>query len=178
MMMRCLEAGGLSPIYDKGADVMNHSAPLDYVPNPNGFYQFTNEITPDFVQLYDGMLVKCPIRKLLWLPLGDYKLVIMKRDPIEIRASMSKWTPYQSWGKDEVITHTYDLFIDSLIVELTKRGDMDVTILNYADIVTNPIVEFTKLISWGVDVPAMAALVQPELYRLKLEDIYGKSRAE
>ena len=68
MMMRCLEAGGLVPVYDKNADVMNHSAPKDYVPNPNGYYQFGGDINPAFARLHDGKVVKFPISNLKDLP--------------------------------------------------------------------------------------------------------------
>jgi len=171
MLMRCLEAGGLTPSYDNNADEMNSSATFDYIPNPNGFYQFTNEITSDFFQLYDGKLIKCPIRDLIKLPIGEYKLVFVKRNPIEIRASMGSWTPYQSWGQDEVLTYFYEEYLSVLFDELEKRGDFDITILNYSDVINNPMKEFNKLKHWGVDIQKMNDMVQPELYRLKLEEI-------
>jgi hypothetical protein len=170
MLMRCLEAGGLSVSYDKESDTMNEYAPSDYIPNPNGFYQFTNEITDQFVNLYDGKAIKCPIRDLLKLPKGEYKLVLLKRNPKEIRASMEKWTPYHSWGKDEVITYFYAEYFADLITQLTARGDMDITVLNYKNIVSDPVAEFTKISHWGVDINSMAAKVDESLYRLKLEE--------
>lgn len=168
MMMRCLESGGLNPAYDKESNSMNESAPDDYIPNPNGFYQFVNEIGEGFIG-YDGMVIKCPIRELATLPLHQYKVVLLKRNPAEIRASMGKWTPYESWGKDEVLTYLYNWYFDKVIARCTARGDMEITVLNYADIIANPIVEFTKLASWGIDVNAAASLVDETLYRLKLE---------
>ena len=169
MMMRCLTAGGLVPVYDKEADIMNISGPDDYVPNPNGFFQFTYEIGENFATLYDGKLIKCPIRSLIHLPIHNYKLVFIKRDPTEIRASMGRWTPYTSWGKDEVITYMYNWYLNKIFTRLQARGDFDITILNYAEIVANPVLEFTKLSSWGIDVNAAAALVDDSLYRHRLE---------
>lgn len=171
MMMRCLEAGGLPVVYDKDANRMNESAPSDYVPNPNGFYQFNYEISDQFATIYDGKAIKCPIRKLVGLPQGNYKLVFMKRNPAEIRASMGKWTPYQSWGKDEVLTYFTTEYFAALQTMLTARGDMDITVLNYSAIVANPLLEFAKISHWGVDINAMAAMVQPELYRFNLENL-------
>lgn len=169
MMMRCLEAGGLTPVFDKESDLLNESAPSDYIPNPNGFYQFTNKITEDFAKLHDGKLIKCPIRDLIKLPLHDYKMVFMYRNPAEIRSSMKRWQSFESWGKDEVLTYFYGEYLTALFDELNKRRDMEITVLNYSDVVSNPIQEFKKLASWGVDIPAMVAMVQPELYRIKLE---------
>lgn len=169
MMMRCLEAGGLIPVYDKNADSMNESAPDDYIPNPNGFYHFDYEIGSGFSE-YDGRVIKCPIRKLINLPIHQYKVAIIKRNPAEIRASMSKWTPYHSWGKDEMITYIYDWYLNKIITKCKDRGDMDITVLNYADVIANPTVEFTKLISWGIDIKACTQMVDSSLYRLKLEN--------
>ena len=168
MLMRCLKAGGLTLVYDKQADSMNKSAPLDYIPNPNGFYQFTNIITEKFNKLYEGKLIKCPIRDLLRLPKGEYKLLFIKRNPKEIRASMGRWQPYRSWGRDEVLTYFYEEYLEVFFESLKERGDFDITILNYADIVANPIKEFNKL-NWGLNIKKMASMVDPELYRLKFE---------
>lgn len=172
MMMRCLEAGGLFPSYRPEAELdFNASAPENYAPNPNGFYQFGGEVDSSFNEVYDGKLVKLPIRDLLKLPQGDYKLVLLKRNPAEIRASMARWTPYTSWGRDEVITYFYDLYFDTLVTELSERTDISITILNYADIVANPEQEFVKLLDagWSFDVASASALVDESLYRLRLE---------
>ena len=169
MLMRCLEAGGLTPVYDKSADTMNDSAPLGYIPNPNGFYQFTNEITEHFAELYEGKLIKCPVRSLLTLPTHEYKLAFIKRDPKEIRASMQRWTPLNSWGKDEAITYLYDKYVDSVLDQLQQRGDFAITILRYASIVKHPQSELAKLAHWGISIPKMLPLIDESLYRLRLE---------
>jgi len=169
MMMRCLEAGGLVPSFTE-VD-LNVSAPPDYIPNPNGFYQFDGEVNSSFYETYNGKLIKLPIRHLLELPQGEYKLVLLKRNPAEIRASMERWTPHTSWGQDEVITYFYDLYFNELIAKLSERTDISITILNYADIVANPEQEFTKLVDagWDIDVASASALVDETLYRLRLE---------
>lgn len=169
MMMRCLEAGGLSPVYDADADKMNESAPEDYIPNPNGFYQFGNEIGEGFAG-YDGRVIKCPIQQIVKLPIGNYKMVVLKRNPVEIRTSMARWTPYRSWGRQESLTYIYDWYLARVAEMVAARGDIQVTILNYADIVANPTAEFTKLAGWGINVAACAAMVDSSLYRLRLEE--------
>lgn len=168
MLMRCLEAGGLNPIFDPTSDNMNNIIG-DYVPNPNGFYQFTGEVTPAFYEQYKGRLVKCPIRAMLTLPAGNYKVAINYRDPVEIRMSMAKWTPFQSWGSDEAITYIYDEYINTLVSELEKRKDMDVTIIRFDSVLTNPANEFQKLADkgWPIDITNIVDKVHPELYRNK-----------
>lgn len=168
MLMRCLEAGGLTPVFNKQADSMNKSAPLGYIPNPNGFYQFTNIISNRFIHLYENKLIKCPIRYLLKLPEGEYKLAFIKRNPKEIRASMKKWTPYQSWGKDEVLTYLYNEYVDEVLFQISKRKDIDITVLNYFDIVIDPVGELSKLSFWNIDVNKAALVVDESLYRLRL----------
>ena len=171
MLMRCLEAGGLDPVYDRSSDTMNHSAPTDYVPNPNGFYQFNGEITPAFYDQYKGKLIKCPIRQSLNLPLGKYKVILLKRNPEEIRKSMASWTPFDSWGPDEVITYFYDEYMDALKSKLLERGDMEITEVNYKDIVKSPqeVFEFIQSSGWEIDPEKCAAMVDSGLYRNRLE---------
>lgn len=173
MMMRCLEAGGLTPAFDKESDSMNEGAPFDYIPNPNGFYQFNWDVTENFYNFYKGRLVKCPVRSLPSLPAGNYKLCFIKRNPVEIRKSMAKWTPFNSWGSDETITYFYDLYVDSVIASLQLRTDFNIVKLNYKNVVENPTLQFQKLVDagWPVNITAMASMVQPELHRNKLENV-------
>lgn len=173
MMMRCLEGGGLMVVVDPEQDTANILAPDNYIPNPNGFYQFSEEITSEFYEKYKGNLIKCPLRDLLKLPEGNYKLVFIKRDPKEIRASMARWTPYQSWGDEEVLTYFYDEYLDELFRRLKQRDDIDITILNYAEVVAEPITAFDTLVKrgWNINAVEAAKLVDPELHRLRLENL-------
>lgn len=165
MMMRCLEAGGLSAVCDKSIDVLLNSSSVDgYVPNPNGFYQFNREVYPDFCDEYKGKVVKLYFKDLMKLQPEKCSIVFVVRDPNEIRASMKKWTPYKSWGSNLVATY----FMDEILSMLQDKFK-DITILNYADIIKDPETEFSKL-NFPIDVKKSAGMVQPELYRLKLEN--------
>jgi len=170
MMMRCLEAGGLTPVYDKAADAMNHSAPSDYVPNPNGFYQFNGAITPAFSNRYDGKLIKFPISKLKELPQGEYKVILLKRAAKEIRMSMAKWTPFSSWGGQEAITYIQVKYLNAAKKILSEKG-AEVIEVNYRDIVKNPLAAF-QIISdagWPINPALCAEKVDAYLHRNKLE---------
>ncbi len=169
MLMRLLKEGGLDPIYNPASDSMNNIIG-DYTPNPNGFFQFTSQIDETFYELYKGKLIKCPIRELLNLPEGNYKVVINQRNPEEIRMSMRKWTPYQDWGKDEILTYLYEEFMNTLISKLQEREDINLTILSYNKIVDNPEEQFQKLVDngWPLDISLMTKDLYPELYRNKI----------
>jgi hypothetical protein len=171
MMMRCLEAGGLVAVYDKTQDVMNHSAPTDYVPNPNGFYQFAQEVTPSFYQQYKGRLVKYPIREINKLPVGKYKVILLHRNPEEIRASMARWTPFNSWGGAETVTYFYDQFMAAAKEMLLKRNDVELLEVNYRDIVNSPSATFGAIKKFGfpIDVNECVLKVDISLYRNNLE---------
>lgn len=171
MMMRCLEAGGLVAVYDKLQDVMNHSASGDYTPNPNGFYQFNQEITPGFYGQYKGKLVKYPIREVNNLPPGNYKIILLHRNPEEIRASMSRWTPFESWGKDELLTYFYDLVMLTIKQTLLNRDDVDLLEVNYKDVVNSPLETFNTIKDFGfpIDVDECVSKVDSSLYRNNLE---------
>lgn len=174
MMMRCLTAAGLEGAYDEDIsirlDLLNNS---DYQPNPNGFYQLKNQPNEFTVSLYEGKLLKFPFRKLTKLPQGDYKICFLKRNPAEIEKSMQSFTPHRSWGRDSLVLEFYDQITDAIINNLQQRTDINLTVLNYADIVANPTIEFTKLYNngWPIDVSIASSLVDDSLYRFRLENI-------
>lgn len=171
MLMRCLEAGGLKAVFDKSSDSMNHSAPKDYIPNPNGFYQFNGEINPLFYEMNKGKLIKFPIREISKLPQGEYKIILLKRNPKEIRASMAKWTPFQSWGNDEAVTYIYNKYMNGIKTILEQRNDVDLIEVNYKDIVNSPLetFEYIRDSGWGINSELCAEKVDSSLYRNNLE---------
>lgn len=173
MMMRCLEAGGMDVAYDDSQEILNTIHGRDgYMPNTNGFYALSEDFSrKDFYQIYQGKTLKCPFRNLATLPEGKYKLVFIKRNPKEIRASMEAFTPGVHWGSDMDMLDQYDVIIDGLLNLLESRKDMDILVLNYSDIVSNPIVEFTKMkeAGWNIDVDKCASMVDESLHRFKLE---------
>lgn len=174
MMMRCLEAGGMAADYDDSQEELNTlGSAKGYIPNPNGFYALAEDFQrPDFYEAHEGHVLKYPFRNLLTLVGGKYKLLFLKRNPEEIRLSMQAFAPDRSWGEDELLLDDYDQIVDSIIKLSSYRPDIDVIVLEYADIVKDPVAEFTKLraAGWEFDIEKAAAMVQPELHRLKLED--------
>lgn len=164
MMMRCLEAGGMQAIYGGDQDFLNVMHEQDgYQPNPNGFYALDNlqEFQrPDFVQEYDGMLVKVPAGDALHLPPGDYRILFMWREPREILKSMATFTPYSTFAYEPVI-HFYDQAVASFVARTGAE------IVRYGDVLRDPLSTLATLVGdgWPIDAEKAAACVDPALYR-------------
>lgn len=174
MMMRCLIAGGMTAVWDNDQDQLNLIwGRGNYLPNPNGFYALDEREfnRPDFVDEYDGHLIKCPYNKLLELPIAAYRLVFLRRSPAEIRTSMAQFTPGRSWAKNEALTYLYIPIMAELHQRILARGDVTLTILQYAEIVAHPHIEFAKLAKagWPIDVTLASRMVEDALYRSRLE---------
>lgn len=175
MMMRCLEAGGLTPVFEEVLDRiwdLNYST-QDYHPNPNGFYHMDDYMYdwPSFYQDTKGKVIKVPRADLQILREGKYKVIFMVRNPEEIRASMRKFVPHQSWGQVEVNTYFYDQIKEATLSRARLNKGLEILEINYADVVENPEREFAKIKKFGfpIDTKAASAMVEPNLYRLKLE---------
>jgi len=175
MMMRCLSSAGLDGAYDEDFNIaleLSSNNP-NYQPNPNGFYQLKNQPNEFTIDLYEGKVLKFPFRKLTKLPQGDYKICFIKRNPAEIEKSMQSFFPHKSWGRDSLVLEFYVQVTNAIINNLQQRSDVNLTVLNYADIVSNPTNEFTKLYNngWPIDVSIASSLVDDSLYRFRLENI-------
>lgn len=166
MLMHALAAGGLTPVYDIFSDEMNRTL-TDYVPNPNGFYQYAGNVDSSFYVANKGKLIKCARTELLNLPPGNYKIAFIRRNPVEIRRSMAKWTPYSTWGNCEAATYLYEEYTNALVDYLQTRGDCEVTVLDYNALLEDSTKELSKLSTWPIDTAKAANVVDPSLYRNK-----------
>ncbi len=173
MMMRCFEAGGMDVASDNSQEELNHSFNTpDYIPNPNGFYALNEDFSrPDFAEVYAGKTLKFPFQLLEKLPVGDYKVLILRRNPEDIRASMSAFMPHTPWGRDALVLDLYEEVFGGLIKSLEARGDFSITVLEYADVVRDPTTAFEKLVAagWPIDVEKAVSQVDETLHRFKLE---------
>lgn len=175
MMMRCLEGGGLPSVFDPFLDyrwgVTTGSS--DYHPNPNGFYNRDDYDVdwPSFYTDYSGKSIKVPRLSLHLLPEGKYKLLFMVRNPVEILASMRAFSPFLSWGKMEMSVYLYETLKDATLQRIASRSDYEILEVEYASVVSNPVMEFQRIADFGfpIDVSKAALLVDESLYRFQLE---------
>jgi hypothetical protein len=158
MCMQALEAGGLDAVYSKRRDEeMNKRwGDADYRPNDN-YYELDVEdyVRGDLQQRYDGKLVKCLWGGVLRLPLGEYRVVFMRRPAEEIRMSLMAF-----FGSDYAARQVPDLdrSMDNVINVLRdRRSFKSVDVLWYRDVLERPRECFASL-NWPID-PDKAATV-------------------
>lgn len=93
MMMHCLEAGGLRPFWDSERDDWASSNPVEVNPQ-NQLREITDTTWEDFQanpKKYDGRLLKIITKYgYLRLPKWDYRVLLMVRNPEEIRQSFAR----------------------------------------------------------------------------------------
>jgi len=170
MMMQALVAGGLEPAFNKSRENMNQQfGDEDYKPNAKGFYELNRSQyrALDFPKAHEGKVLKCLYGGINKIIAGDYKIVFMMRNFEEIRQSYDAF-----FDTDATLdVDQYTAIMANTIGILQQRRDVDLTVLNYRDVIDNPVKEFTKLAHWGINVEEAAKVVDPELLRFKLEDL-------
>ncbi|MDB4614620.1 sulfotransferase family protein [bacterium] len=170
MMMRMLEAGGISPLTDK-----ERTPDED---NPNGYYELeiVKQIAKDDTWLADapGLSVKMIYSLLKDLPADDryqYRVLFMRRELDEVLASQARML--QRSGKESNVP---DAYMKTLFQRELEKFDvwvagqpsikmMDVNyngILHQSDVWLNRIAMF---LDGEVDPVQMASIIDRSLYR-------------
>lgn len=169
MMMQMLEAGGVPPLAD-----FQRKADDD---NPKGYYELEPvkqlKTHPEALDQAEGKAVKVIHMLLTDLPSGHrYKVLFMRRDISEVVASQRKML--SRTGKqgaalpDAALIKVFEgqlVKVDKWLAEQSHIQCMDVP---HREVVTKP-AEVAGLVNaflgGGLDEPAMAAAVDPALYR-------------
>lgn len=170
MAMKMLDAGGLSVIQD-GIRVADED-------NPKGYYE--DERIRDLADTQDkswfrelrGRVVKVVSSLLQYLPQDNfYKVVFVRRDLHEVLASQQKMLDRReevSDADDEAMLKMYEQHLEKVQFQLRFREYIDVLYVNYRDVLSDPRREAGRLngfLGGSLDVDAMAAVVDPSLYR-------------
>lgn len=171
MMMRMLAAGGLPPLTD-GLRAPDRD-------NPNGYFEFeavkrTRE-DPSWVASAAGCAVKMVHLLLPDLPAAspgrEHRVVLMRRRLDEMVASQRRML--ERLGRDpgplpdERRAEIFRAQLDETERWLAARADFRWLRMDYNALVEGPVPHLERLSAFlgGLDVPAMAAVVDPELYR-------------
>lgn len=174
MMMKALEAGGMEAVYRQSRDEMkNRYADEQYDPNIGGLYELEREDyqKPDFPRGYEGKLIKAlrlgPGRMRV-MPSG-IKVLWMHRDHEEQRQSYMAFFG-QKPPSVEQIAQQCELGLESA----KNRRDTEVLEVQYTDVIEHPHEVFTRIAQFfgvNLDIAAAAAVVNPELYRFRREEL-------
>lgn len=167
MMMKALEAGGIPAVYNASRNMMNDKfGDEDYKINDGGFYELTKDEyqDPDFPNNCDGKVVKYLWGGMYRLKAGQPKTVIFMRRPIsEISDSY-----------EAAFGHIHPICIpelsdklDDLQDILQQRKDINLIVIQYHDVIKNPVKVFRELKEQGlpINVEEATKVVNPELYR-------------
>lgn len=171
-MMQALAAGGLEAAYDKRRN--EHIASLgddQYSPNPSGVFEisFAEYDQPDFPLSYREKLIKVFADGIYNLAQHEYKIVFMLRDPEEIRQSYEAML--SSLSERRYRLRDYQAKTQRCLAYLAQRPDVQHVVLNYRDVVFNPLRWFSFLrgAGWPIDTERAARVVDPKLYRFRRE---------
>lgn len=167
MMMQILRAGGIRTSFDDSR--------LPDQNNPKGYYELEggkiiNKLMDGSFPLnrYRGKFIKITAYGLKFLPLGKYKIIYSERNIEEILDSMEKMIGKEDSNREE----TRETFIKlNTIVKkyIQEREDMDVLLVNYNNILSNPKNNISKILDF-LEMPndilaQMIDAVDNKLYR-------------
>ncbi|MDV4166497.1 sulfotransferase family protein [Rhodovulum sp. FJ3] len=169
MMMRMLEAGGISPVVDG-----ERKANAD---NPMGYYEFepVKALKEDSSWVADstGHAVKVIYKLVYDLPNNvPYRIVFMQRDIEEVLSSQEKMMRRDGLDPDTIGRDLlYNLF-QTDVMDFRRwaevQGNIQIMYADYRRMVDEPeemsrhIAEF---LDQDLDIQAMASVVDPDLYR-------------
>jgi hypothetical protein len=176
MLMEALEAGGMSVVKSEARDEFN-SAHSDgyYKPNPGSLYEapLDEMRAPGWPRQHDGRVVKVVVPLLHHLAVHHYCVVMMKRDPEEIRQS------YEAAFGERIQPGRVERCVEQAEEQLRNRKDVrDISVIWYRDVLANPMKALSMMPGplywpgsqyWPFDVEKAAAAIKPGRCRFKRE---------
>lgn len=170
MMMKMLEAGGISPMTDQ-----IRTADTD---NPKGYYEFERVKKLDkgdtaWLPEARGKVVKVISALLKHLPPSEqYRVIFVRRNMNEILASQRKMLINRGEDPDKQddaqMAILFEKHLSQVESWLAAQPNIKVLYLQYSDILSNPLPEIEKLnafLGGSLDTARMAEAVDPALYR-------------
>jgi hypothetical protein len=170
MIMKMLEAGGL-PVLTDGLRTADED-------NPKGYYEvervkeLAREADKGWLAEARGKGLKVISYLLKSLPpTFNYRVVFIRRDLEEVLASQRKMLARRGETEDTPPERMRALFEDDLwraSYQLKRRPEFETIELHYSGVLAQPLEEAQRLAAFlggGLDVEAMAAAVDPQLYR-------------
>ena len=169
MVMKMLEAGGISPLTD-------HIRTADD-DNPKGYYEFERakklkEGDVAWLPEAQGKVVKLIGALLVELPTNyEYRVLFMRRNIEEVLASQTKMLERRDEEKkvdDETMAVLFQKHIKQVEDWMDKQSNLRFVDVNYYAMLEDPlpqVEQINRFLGGELDAAAMAAVVDPELYR-------------
>jgi len=170
MIMKMLEAGGLAVVTD-GLRTADED-------NPKGYYEVERvkdlgqEAEKGWLSEARGKAIKVISYLLKSLPPTlNYKVVFIRRDLDEVLASQRKMLARRGETEDTAPERMRALFEDDLWragYQIKRRPEFESIEVHYSAVLARPLEEAGRIAAFlggGLDVEAMAAAVDPQLYR-------------
>ncbi len=170
MIMKMLEAGGV-PVLTDGLRTADED-------NPKGYYEVerVKDLARDADKAWLGEARGKAIKVISYLlkslpPTFNYKVVFIRRDLEEVLASQRKMLARRGETEDTAPERMRALFEDDLWragYQLKRRPEFESVELHYSSVLARPLEEAQRLAAFlggGLDAEAMAAAVDPQLYR-------------
>ena len=164
MMMQILHKGGMPVAFDSSRPPNEH--------NPKGYYELEkgkiiNKLMEGTfpIKKYRGRFIKITAYGLKFLPPGKYKIVYMVRNLDEIMDSMEKMSGPIDRKVEKILFDKLNKFAISL---MKKREDINYIIINYNEVIKNPMEEIKKLnefLDEKLNINSAVKAVDPKLYR-------------
>ena len=172
MMMQAVEAGGIPALTD-------HIRAKDE-DNPKGYYEFEpvkkTRGDPSWLLTASGKVVKMVYSLLYDLPDGyEYRVIFMERNIEEVLASQKAML--ERLGRagadvgDKKMAELFASQLSKFFQWAKSRKDMSFLRVRYKDMINAPQMEAERISAFlggGLDTAAMAASVNPSLYRKRL----------
>lgn len=171
-MMAALIAGGMDAAWSEERNQLAEAhADGRYHPNKGGLYEvpLKEYAGVNFPLAYQGKLIKVMLWGLDHLAVNPdgYRVVIMRRDPEEIRQSYEGF-----FGTKCPPLAEYTERIERAANMLANRRDVQsVCVVDYAGVVAQPELAFIRLRGdgWPIDPLEAAAVIDPAQYRFRLD---------
>ena len=169
MMMRMIEAGGVPALTDKV-----RTADED---NPAGYYEYEpvkrTADDPSWVPAARGKVVKMVYQLIYDMPSDhSYKLVLMRRKMEEVLASQQAMLARSGEGSadisDDMLADLFHKTLAQFESWVADQKNLEMISINYNDVQQEPSNQMQRLSQFldrSLDVEAMAAVVDPSLYR-------------
>lgn len=162
-MMECLEAGGIPVYYSRERNALNE----EYTdkrsrPNPRGLYEpsTTDLHEVGFPKKHDGKAIKVMQNWTYCLAVHDYRVVLMKRDPVEIIEDYER--TFKDYWDAELRSRwirEYPEKFRELERQFKNRRDVrSVNVIEVDDFIAEPQAALASL-DWPIDVERAADLV-------------------